>query len=476
MGQFKMCAIGIVTDNVGCEPLLIAANASVRRKQDRAMGATAPSSDPERRRPTHNSLKKASRRRAAVSEEPGLPPSPTPRKTLNPPSSFRQMKTMPLSNPRLEVDLSSLCANYRLIKAEARGAAVAAVVKCDGYGLGAAAVARTLSLKENCAIFFVAYSEEGAAVRAALGDRAAEIYVFNGPFAEFLPLYRDHRLKPVLNTPEQIALWAEAMPGAPAALHVDTGINRLGLGPAELSAAPDLRGITVELLISHLACSSDPQDAMNNRQLDAFEEIARRFPSARKSLASTAGAFFGADYGFDLIRAGVALYGSSPFERPIEGHRPVARLVAPIIETRTIEAGESVGYGATFTARRRTRIATASIGYGDGYPRGASNKARAFVGGAPCPIAGRVSMDLIVLDVTDAPSAVATGDEAEFFGPAISIDAVAAAAGGVGYEILTQVGGLARPRTGGLGGRVERRYLYEGKPADQSLTGAGMNS
>lgn len=417
------------------------------------------------------------RGRARESEQPRRsPPSPGPRKTLNPPPNPSQMRPMPLANPRLEIDLAALCANYRLIKAKAGGAAVAAVVKCDGYGLGACAVARTLSLKEDCAIFFVAYSEEGAAVRAALGDRAAEIYVFNGPFAEFLPLYRDCRLKPVLNSPEQIALWADATPGAPAALHVDTGINRLGLGHRDIDAASALGGVKIDLLVSHLACSSDPQDGMNNRQLAAFGQIARRFPGARKSLASTAGALLGADYGFDLIRAGVGLYGSSPFEGPIEGQLPVARLVAPIIETRTIEAGESVGYGATFTAKRRTKIATASIGYGDGYPRAASNKGRAFVGGAPCPIAGRVSMDLIVLDVTEAPRPVAPGDEAEFFGPAIPIDAVAAAAGGVGYEILTQVGGLARPRVGGLGGRVERRYLYEGKPADQSLTGAGMKS
>lgn len=394
--------------------------------------------------------------------------------TLNPPPNPYQMRPMPLANPRLEIDLAKLCANYRLIKARAGGASVAAVVKCDGYGLGAGAVARTLSLKEGCAIFFVAYSEEGAAVRVALGERAADIYVFNGPFEEFLPLYRAHRLKPVLNSPEQIALWARAMPGVRAALHVDTGINRLGLGPRDLDAAPALGGVPIDLLVSHLACSSDPQDAMNARQRAAFMDVAQRFPAARKSLASTAGALNGPEFGFDLIRAGVGLYGASPFDGPINGQQPVARLVAPIIETRTIAAGESVGYGATFTAKRPTRIATASIGYGDGYPRGASNKAFAHVGGAPCPIAGRVSMDLIVLDVTDAPRAVSPGDEAEFFGPAISIDKVAAAAGAVGYEILTQVGGLARPRLGGLGGRVERRYVYDGMPADQSLTGAGM--
>jgi alanine racemase len=210
---------------------------------------------------------------------------------------------------------------------------------------------------------------------------------------------------------------------------------------------------------------------MNARQRTDFEMIAKRFPKARKSLASTGGALLGHEYGVDLVRAGVGLYGSSPFDEPIEGQNPVARLIAPIIETREIEIGETVGYGATYRATRRTKIATASIGYGDGYPRAASNKAFAHVGGAPCPIAGRVSMDLIVLDVTDAPRAVMPGDEAEFFGPAIPIDAVAAAAGAVGYEILTQVGGLSRPRTGGLGGRVERRYLYDGKPADKTLTG-----
>jgi len=378
---------------------------------------------------------------------------------------------MRAANPRLDIDLSAVAANYRRLAAAAPAAEPAAVVKCDAYGLGATPVARTLIAEAGCRTFFVAYSEEGAALRSALGDEPA-IYVFNGPFPETIAVHRAHRLTPVLNSLEQARLWAEAAPGAPAALHVDTGMNRLGLPANDVAAARSIGKLGVTLVMSHLACASDETKAMNERQRRDFEEAAALFPSAKRSLSSSGGALFGARYAYDMVRLGVGLYGVNPHDAPVSGLSPVATLTAPVIQTRDIAAGETVGYGATFKAPRRMRLATVSLGYGDGFPRSASNKGIALIAGAPCPIVGRVSMDLIVLDATTAPTSLAVGDRAEFFGPALSIDDQAARCGTIGYELLTAIGGLSRPRgPGALGGRVERRYFFAGVPAGLALTG-----
>lgn len=373
-------------------------------------------------------------------------------------------------NPRLDIDLAALCANYRRLAQSAPDAAAAAVVKCDAYGLGAEAVGRALHGHENCRIFFVAYSEEGAALRAALGP-GAEIFVFNGPFPDFLGTYRDFDLTPVLNSPDQAALWAAEMRGAPAALHIDTGMHRLGVSPAALGAVRAIDGLNITLVMSHLACASDASSAMNERQRKAFSSLAGEFPKARKSLASSGGALIGAEFGFDMVRLGVGIYGVSPLDQGASGVAPVATLTAPVIQVHSMKAGETVGYGASFTARRDSALATLSLGYGDGYPRAGSNKGSARLAGALCPIVGRVSMDLIVLDVTDAPLRPKIGDQAELFGPHLSIDKAAEACGTIGYELLTGVGGLSRARRG-LGGRVERRYLWNGAPAPEALAGA----
>lgn len=378
---------------------------------------------------------------------------------------------MRAANPRLDIDLAAVAANYRRLASAAAGAEPAAVVKCDAYGLGAAAVARTLMSEVQCRTFFVAYSEEGAALRACVGS-APDIFVFNGPFADTIAAYREHRLTPVLNSVEQAQLWTSAAPNTPAALHLDTGMNRLGLPPADVSTARSIPGLVVSVVMSHLACASDATNAMNERQRRDFEEAAALFPAARRSLSSSGAALFGARYGYDMMRLGVGLYGVNPHDAPVAGIACVATLTAPVIQLREIAAGESVGYGATFTAKRRTRLATVALGYGDGFPRSGSNAARALVGGVPCPVAGRVSMDLTVLDVTAAPQMVAVGDRVEFFGPNLSIDDQAARCGTLGYELLTGVGGLSRARTSGLGVRVERRYLVNGEPASLSLAGA----
>ncbi|MDZ7628510.1 MAG: alanine racemase [Parvularculaceae bacterium] len=378
---------------------------------------------------------------------------------------------MRAANPRLDIDLAAIVANFTRLASAAPAAEPAAVVKCDAYGLGAAAVARTLAAKSSCRTFFVAYSEEGAALRAAMGP-APDIFVFNGPFADTIATYRDHRLTPVLNSIEQGKLWASSAPGIAAALHIDTGMNRLGLAISDAAEARTISDLSIGLVMSHLACASDATNAMNERQRRDFDEAAALFPSAKRSLSSSGGALFGARYGYDVLRLGVGLYGVNPHDAPVSGIASVATLTAPVIQCREIAGGESVGYGATFTSKRRTRLATVALGYGDGLPRSGSNSARAFVGGAICPVAGRISMDLIVLDVSDAPLPVGAGDRAEFFGLNLSIDDQAARCGTLGYELLTGVGGLSRARNGGLGLRVERRYLFGGAPASPSLTGA----
>ncbi len=378
---------------------------------------------------------------------------------------------MHAANPRFDIDLSALVANYRRLAAATPNAEAAAVVKCDAYGLGASPVARALMQETNCRSFFVAYSEEGASIRSAIGE-ASSIFVFNGPFDATVETLRARQLTPVINSLEQARLWAGAAPGAPAALNIDTGMNRLGLPMGDIAEARAVSDLNVTLLMSHLACASDATNAMNERQRRDFEEAVSLFPAARRSLSSSGGTLFGARYGFDMVRLGVGLYGVNPHETPVSGLSPVATLTAPVIQTREIAAGETVGYGATFRASRRMRLATVSLGYGDGFPRSGSNAGYAILKGARCPIVGRVSMDLIVLDVSAVPTPVEVGARAEFFGSAVPIDDQAARCGTIGYELLTAVGGLARPRgPGALGGRVERRYFFDGSPAGDALAG-----
>ncbi|MBB5519866.1 alanine racemase [Amphiplicatus metriothermophilus] len=362
----------------------------------------------------------------------------------------------PATRPLVEIDLDALCANFRTLAAASAGATPAAVVKCDGYGLGAAPVAQALAIQEKCRTFFVAYPHEGARLRAALARCAphATIYVFNGPHEETLAAFDAHRLIPVVNSLEQARLWARARPGAPAALHADTGMNRLGAPAYELDDIAALDGLSVVLVLSHLACSSDPPHEMNPRQRALFEKAAARFPGAARSLAASSGALLPASYHFELTRLGVGLYGVSPLDIPDGRIAPVARLTAPVIQLRNVAAGESVGYARAHVFDAPRRLATLALGYGDGLPRIIGDRGAAFLGGARCPIVGRVSMDLAVLDVTEAPEPVRLGDRAELFGPRLPIEETAAACMTIGYELLTS-----------LGGRVPRRYLWRAAPA-----------
>lgn len=359
--------------------------------------------------------------------------------------------------PTVDIDLDAVCANYRTVKEAAPGAGIAAVVKCNAYGLGLAPVAQALAARAKCRKFFVAYPWEGAQLREKLAAFApnAAIYVFNGPSEDSLADFAAFNLSPVLNSREQARLWAKARPGAAAALHIDTGMNRLGAPLDELDDIAAMRGLKITLVMSHLACGFAPGHEMNRRQHRAFEKVSAVFPSARRSLAASAGAFMGGGFHYDVVRAGVALYGVGPFDRPDPRLRPVVTLRAPVIQIRAAEPGESAGYGATHAIDRPARLATVALGYGDGLPRVLGNKGTAWLAGARCPIVGRVSMDLTILDVTNAPQAVEIGQKAEFYGARAPIEDAAAAAGTIGYELLT-----------GLGDRLLRRYLLDGRPID----------
>lgn len=353
--------------------------------------------------------------------------------------------------PWVEIDLAALIANYETLKRAAPGATMSAVVKCDAYGLGAADISRALYDKGACREFFVTYPSEGVALRAALGEkrRDATIYVFNGPEETDIAAFGEAKLTPVLNSIEQASLWAKASPNASSILHFDTGINRLGAPLEDAGPLAAMKELAPTHVMSHLACGSDPSDPKNAAQRDEFLEVAKLFPGARLSLSASAGALMDASYHFDLIRPGIALYGGSPFEKDDARIAPVASFKAPILQLRELAPGETVGYGATFCATRKTRIAVAAVGYGDGAPITGSGRAQSAVNGVVVPLAGRISMDLICLDVTGLPAAPAAGDAVELFGAGIRLFDAAEAFGVHSYELLT-----------GLGARVDRRYVW----------------
>ncbi len=340
---------------------------------------------------------------------------------------------------RLRIDLAAAVGNWRMVGAVQPSAEIAAVVKADGYGLGATPIASALAAA-GARTFFVATAQEGARLRASLGPGPL-IYVLNGAAAADAAMQSGADLRPVLNTLDQIAVWRDAGLGGPFALHIDTGMNRLGLPASEIGAAKDALGVAAPaLVLSHLACASTPDHAMNRRQRDAFLAAAAHFPAAAKSLAASAGALQRNGFGFDLVRAGIALYGSWDAETgDCPAMTPVAHVCAPILQIREIQPGETVGYGATFTAESPMRLATVAAGYADGIPRALSNRGFAAVDGVICAYVGRVSMDLIVINITDAPVAQ-PGARVELLGADAPLDEVARAAGAIPYELLTAFG------------------------------------
>jgi alanine racemase len=344
-----------------------------------------------------------------------------------------------MASATLTIDLDAIAANWRALdRLTGPDVQTAAVVKADSYGLGVTRVVRALA-QTGARRFFVAHAEEGATVRQALGP-GPQIAVLTGHMPGDTEMIHDLDLTPMLNSLEQITRHLESLPGHPFGVQLDTGMNRLGVEMAEWQAvAPILIEAGPELLLSHLACADDPDHPANEAQLATFHAMTNGTGLPR-SLSATGGILLGRRYHFDLTRPGIGLYGGRPYDAAI----PALTLSLPVVQTRELEPGETVGYGCTWTAGKRSVIATVAGGYADGLPRSLSNKAQLWDGDTPCPLVGRVSMDLITVDVTHLPEVPRSLD---ILGPNQGIDDLADAAGTIGYELLTR-----------LGPRYTRRY------------------
>jgi alanine racemase len=356
---------------------------------------------------------------------------------------------------RLTIDLAAIQRNYKALAAMGPTAECGAVVKADAYGTGIEKTGPALA-GAGCRTFFVAHLSEGKRLRQAVPG--ATIYILNGLFGQALDTYAAHELRPVLGSRDEVEAFSAFCDTTgrrlAAAVHVDTGMNRLGLDLAEaaLLAEPGPAALAFEpaLLMSHFACADEPGHPLTARQIDRFAQLRGLYPGVPASLANSAGCTLPPAH-HDVMRPGVALYGAR-FVADRSPLDPVVRLDAPIVQVRTVRSGETVGYGATWTAPRQSRIAIVSVGYADGYIRAAGSTdskagAKVRIKQALCPLAGRVSMDLIAFDVTEAGE-VSAGDTATLLGEGIGVDDVAEAAGTIGYEILTS-----------LGKRYHRRYI-----------------
>ncbi|MSO69101.1 MAG: alanine racemase [Alphaproteobacteria bacterium] len=359
----------------------------------------------------------------------------------------------------LTIDLDAVAANWRSLKSRLQaGTLCAAVVKADGYGLGATRIAARL-YAEGCRDFFVATPDEGISLRRVLPDGA--IYVLAGVDSATAAALTEHRLTPVLNHLGQIEAWRKAAAAAgstlPSVLHLDTGMNRLGLPRDEVarvaSEAPLLAGLKTRLVMSHLVSSELASDPLNETQRARFDAslsaLSASLGTKPASLANSSGIFLGPAFHYAMVRPGVALYGVNPTPNAPNPMMEVLRLAAKILQVRRVDRGETVGYGATHLLPRPSRIAVVAAGYADGFLRSASNRASARLGGLSVPVVGRVSMDLITLDVTDVPETIARpGAFVDLLDGTYNVEHLATDAGTIPYEILTA-----------LGHRYERRYL-----------------
>jgi alanine racemase len=396
-----------------------------------------------------------------IASDPKSIPKSIPPSTLLSPEA-NQAAALASATGVLTVDLDAIVANWRKLEKTAVPAECAGVVKADAYGCGADQVARALA-NAGCKTFFVATLDEARVVRAAVP--AAAIYTLDGFFQNTGESYAAIDCKPVIGDLNELAEWdvfcrRSGWTGG-AAIHIDTGMNRLGLTVAEAQGIiPRINagdhGIT--LVMSHLASAELLNNPLNARQLTSFREIASLFSGVPASLANSSGVFLGAQFQFDLVRPGAALYGINPTPEADNPMQPVVDLKARIVQVRNVERGETVGYGGTWTARRPTRIALVSAGYADGYFRAASANdgtrgAEVVVAGKRCPVAGRVSMDLIAVDITDLPpNAARRGHMVTLIGEGITVDELAHHFGTTGYEVLTSLGPrYARIYKGGTG-------------------------
>jgi alanine racemase len=362
--------------------------------------------------------------------------------------------------PHLRISLAAFRANYRYLRDQLRPSGsveCAAVVKADGYGLGAIPLSRAL-LQEGCRTFFVAHLQEAIALRQSLPE--ANIYVFHGlHHGDEVPLFLRDRLSPVLGSPEQLQAWVAGIRGQTAvptaALHIDTGMRRMGFYGERLdwarAHAELLQQAKIDTVMSHLACADEPEHPLNTEQLRAFQSVSDILPQARRSFANSAGILLGEEYHFQLARPGVALYGVNPTGAEINPMRCVATLTAPILQLHQLDTDHSIGYGATCKRKAGTLLATVELGYADGYFRYLSNRGEAFIGGMRVPIVGRVTMDLIMLDVSAVPASLLQhGARVEFIGPHITVNEVAEKAQTIGYEVFTN-----------LGNRITREYVED---------------
>jgi len=359
-----------------------------------------------------------------------------------------------LSGSILTVDLDAIAVNYRTLCEKADGAACAGVVKADAYGLGVEAVGQRL-WREGCRTFFVASLDEAIRLRGCLKD--AEIVALNGLMSGEAGYYREYNLLPTLNDIDQIEAWSafcNIEGRLAAAVHLDTGMSRLGLSARERRRLFDdpkiISGIVCRYLLSHLACADTPGHPLNDAQRRDFADLVSRVPHERASLAASSGIFLGRGWHFDMVRAGIALYGGAPVEGQSNPMKPVVRLDGLVLQVRDVDSSETVGYGATHEIKTPTRVATVAAGYADGYLRSLGGRSVARWGNTALPLVGRVSMDLITLDATAAAGLVA-GNTVELIGPDYDINALASDAGTIPYEILTA-----------LGRRYRRRYLVVG--------------
>lgn len=350
----------------------------------------------------------------------------------------------------LTIDAGAIAANWRLLAARAQGAETAAAVKADAYGTGLDAAVPALA-RSGCRTFFVAHLAEGRQVRRLAPQ--ATIYVLDGLLPRTADAYPADRLRPVLGAVDEIAEWSAfvAATGAPgeAAIHVDTGMNRLGL-PLEAGREVASRLTTLSfrpsLVMSHFVDSEVVGSPVTARQLAAFAQVRGWFAGLPGSLANSSGIFLGPDARHDMVRPGYALYGGNPTPDAPNPMRHVVGLEAPIVQLREVVAGNTVGYNAQWTAPGPRRLATIPVGYADGYPRSASGRddrpgGDVLVGGVLCPIVGRISMDLTVVDVSDAPThAVRRGATVVLLDGTLTVDDVGAKAGSIGYEVLTRLG------------------------------------
>lgn len=357
----------------------------------------------------------------------------------------------------LTVDLSAIVANWRALSRRATPAECSAVIKANAYGCGIEQVAQAL-VRAGCKTFFVADLSEARRVRAVAHD--VTIYVLSTLMPRTAPLFAEIAARPVIGSLVEMAEWdaftSQSGWRGGFALHVDTGMNRLGLGVAEAAAAAGrirLENHGIALLMSHLACAEETDNPLNEKQIALFREVRLLYRGVPASLANSSGIFLGSGAHCDMVRPGVALYGVNPTPGRNNPMRAVIDLRAHILQVRNVQRNETVGYNAGWTAKRPTRLAIVGVGYADGYLRSASASderpgGQAIVGGRLCPFAGRVSMDLIAIDITDLPgNAARRGDLVTLIGDEISVDDVAAAGGTIGYEVLT-----------GLGQRYHRVY------------------